>query len=196
MNRASLIFVSIAALLIGGLIGLNLSSAGKASNEVAASAETGPSTQPAGSLTYSLINPDDYPAEEDEFGRPVPATLGENFKASNKAFKQESLSIELGLDGEVEYKVEMQQGDSVVYRWSIANGAAYYDFHAHPQHEETTFFTRYVEGEGSEHAGSIVAAYEGQHGWFWLNIADQPITIELEVAGFYDQIVKIALDEG
>ena len=196
MNRSSLIFISVAALLIGGLVGLNLSSAGKASNEVTASAETATVSQPAGSLTYRLIDPDDYSAEEDEFGRPVPATLGENFKASDKALKQETLSIELGLDGEVEYKVEMQQGDSIVYRWSVTSGAAYYDFHAHPQHEETTFFTRYIEGEGSEHAGSIVAAYEGQHGWFWLNIADQPITIELVVAGFYDQIVKISLDEG
>ena len=59
---------------------------------------------------------------------------------------------------------------------------------------ETDFFTRYSEGEASSDSGSIVAAYKGQHGWFWLNISDQPVTITLEVAGFSDRNVLIATD--
>jgi len=38
-----------------------------------------------------------------------------------------------------------------------------------------------------------MAAYTGQHGWFWLNIADGPTTVTLEVSGFYDEIVEIDL---
>jgi hypothetical protein len=38
-----------------------------------------------------------------------------------------------------------------------------------------------------------MAAYTGQHGWFWLNIADGPTTVTLDVNGFYDEIVEIDL---
>ena len=47
------------------------------------------------------------------------------------------------------------------------------------------------EGEGVASAGSIVAAYPGQHGWYWLNLEADPITITLEVAGDYNDVVEI-----
>ena len=53
------------------------------------------------------------------------------------------------------------------------------------------FLDRVLEGEGDARKGAILAAYDGQHGWFWLNIADGPATVTLNVAGFYSEIIKI-----
>ena len=93
----------------------------------------------------------------------------------------------------VEYKAVMQQGDSIAFRWSTDGGEMYYDFHAHDEAFGPEFFTRYDEGEGTERSGTIVAAYDGQHGWFWLNLEAEPTTITLEVSGFYDEVVEIDL---
>jgi hypothetical protein len=38
-----------------------------------------------------------------------------------------------------------------------------------------------------------MAAFTGQHGWFWLNLSQGPVVIELNVSGFYDKIVEIEL---
>ena len=129
----------------------------------------------------------------DEFGRAVPAVDGENLIDSNKAFKSESLAIELGVDGSVEYKAMMNQGDAFVYAWRAPAGEVYFDFHAHPPDADPDFFTRYKAGEGQADQGTVLAPYDGQHGWYWLNLTDQPVTITLEVAGFYDEVVKIDL---
>ena len=53
------------------------------------------------------------------------------------------------------------------------------------------YFIRYEEGEEGENAGSLVAPFDGNHGWYWLNIEDYPIEITLEVHGFYDHIEEL-----
>ena len=43
-------------------------------------------------------------------------------------------------------------------------------------------------------AGLIpVAPFAGEHGWYWLNIHDGPVTITLTVTGFYDDIVDYGI---
>ena len=133
--------------------------------------------------TFRFLSPDTVTLEKDEYGQVLAAASGENFIASDRGLRSETLEIVLDLDATVEYKVLMQQGNSISFRWG-ADGQAYYDFHAHDAAFGDDFFTRYAEGEASSSAGSIVAAYDGQHGWFWLNISDAPTTITLEVMGF------------
>ena len=84
----------------------------------------------------------------------------------------------------------MDQGEVLLYEW-IADGEVYYDFHAHEAKGNPDFWTRYSEGEGTADQGSIVAPYQGQHGWFWMNIEERPITIKLTIAGYYDELTEI-----
>lgn len=193
MNRSTMIFTLISALLIGGVVGLSFNSDNQPQTE-GIEAEPRLVSSNNVSLDFRFIDPNDFVVEEDDFGVSLPSTLGENFIDSDKVFKHETLLVELPLDGAVEYKVEMEQSDSIVFQWAVVEGEVYSDFHGHPKDDETGFFTRYLESEGIQSSGSIVAPYKGQHGWFWLNIADHPITIELVVAGFYDQIVMLPLE--
>lgn len=81
------------------------------------------------------------------------------------------------------------------YRIGLNGGQAYYDFHSHPPDADPNFFTRYEEGEGSRRAGTILVPYVGEHGWYWLNLEDHPVAIQLEAAGFYDEWVAYELGE-
>ena len=186
MGRSTIVLVTLAALGLGALIGFSLVDELEPDSVAAEAAPTG------GAPAFRYLSPDSISVEHDEFGQAIPAASGENFIARDRGLKTEVLEIALDPDATVEYKAMMQQGDSISFRWST-DGEVYYDFHAHDDAFGEEFFTRYAEGEGSSQAGSIVAAYDGQHGWFWLNISDTPITIKLEVMGFYDEIIEIDL---
>ena len=100
--------------------------------------------------------------------------------------KSNVIEIPLELDGELEYKVRMKAGETLVYSWSVDNGTAYYDFHAESEPDGADL--RYKEeqdGLPGEH-GSLVAPFDGIHGWYWLNLEDHPIVITLRVSGFYE----------
>ena len=191
MGKSTIVLVTIAALGLGALIGTSLVDKADPDSVAAEAARTGVAAT-GGAPVFRFLSPDTVSVEHDEFGQALPVANGENFIARDRGLKTETLEIVLELDATVEYKALMQQGDSISFRWST-DGEAYYDFHAHDEAFGEGFFTRYAEGEGSSSAGSIVAAYDGQHGWYWLNISDAPITITLEVMGFYDEIIEINL---
>ena len=192
MGKSTLVLIALAALGLGTLIGVSLI------DERAVIEEQAPATEVAvastgGAPVFRFLAPGDVSVEEDDFGQPLPAADGENFIARDGEPKSESLTITIGLDESVEIKALMQQGDAIAFRWSTDGGEVYYDFHAHNEAFGPRFFSRYDEGEGTSRSGAIMAAYTGQHGWYWLNIADGPTTVTLEVSGFYDEIVEIEL---
>ncbi|MGI9271915.1 MAG: hypothetical protein ACR2QT_09075 [Woeseiaceae bacterium] len=197
MGKSTLVLVTLAALGLGALIGFSL--VDEEAADVVTETATGAAAMPGaadtgGAPVYRFLSPETTSVEHDEYGQAVPGANGENHIPRDGELKTEVLEITLELDAVTEYKALMKQGDSITYRWSTDGGDAYYDFHAHDVAFGDEFFTRYAEGEGSSSGGSIVAAYDGQHGWFWLNISDAPITITLEVMGFYDEIIEIDLE--
>ena len=194
MGKSTIVLVTLAAVGLGTLIGFSLVDEDEpVVDSIAAEAVPTAAVDGGGAPAFRFLSPESVSVEHDEYGQALPVAGGENFIARDRGLKTEILEIALDLDATVEYKALMQQGDSIAFRWS-ADGEAYYDFHAHDEAFGDEFFTRYAEGEGSSSAGSIVAAYDGQHGWFWLNISDTPIMITLEVMGFYDEIIEIDLE--
>jgi hypothetical protein len=200
MGKSTIVLVTLAALGLGALIGSSLVDEGEpVAADAAPTGATLTGAAPTGAVstggapTFRFLSPDGVTVEHDEYGQAMPIAAGENFIASDRGLKTEILEITLGGDGATEYKAVMQQGDSISYSWSVAGGQVYYDFHAHDEAFGEEFFTRYAEGEGVNDAGTILAAYDGQHGWFWLNLEADPITITLEVMGFYDEIIEIDL---
>ena len=53
---------------------------------------------------------------------------------------------------------------------------------------------RYEEADGVTHrSGSLVAPFNGEHGWFWLNVSDTPVKIRLTVTGYQQKLVNYGL---
>ena len=137
-----------------------------------------------------------YPDIPEEFDAYEPDVLGAPFSFTHDiAFRSDRIAINLELDEEVEVKVVMQQGDSIVYAWKVDNGDVYADFHADPGDNAAAYpqgyFIRYRESETGSSSGSLVAPFDGNHGWYWLNIQDDAIRITLEVHGYYESLGEI-----
>ena len=196
MSKSTLFLVVIATLMLGALIGVAVVSNEDAvpAGDVATAAVDIASEVGESAVSVRYLSPEDVEIEYDDFGTALPTMSGDNFVAGRREWRHETTLVEIPGDGSVEYKALMEQGDSLSFTWSVDGGEAYYDMHAHDEAFGEEFFTRYEEGEGTGAAGTIIAPYSGQHGWFWLNLEADPITITLETAGFYERIIKIDLE--
>jgi hypothetical protein len=138
-----------------------------------------------------------WPGIPEEFDFWEPDILGDPFsRTQDTKFRSDTMMIELDVGEQTEYKAVMKQGDAFVYHWRLANGTTVYtDFHADPGENAEgypdQYYIRYAESETAEGSGSLVAPFDGNHGWYWLNIEEEPITITLEVHGYYDRLEEI-----
>lgn len=135
------------------------------------------------------------PAAED-FDFYEPEVLGDPYTRSREQpVRSHRLVIPLDVSEQVEVKATMKQGNALIYSWKLIDGdTVYADFHADPQQAELypdQYWIRYLESEKGSASGSLVAPFDGNHGWYWLNIEDHPVSIELEVHGFYETLDEI-----
>ncbi len=116
----------------------------------------------------------------------IPMAPPETARFYTSPIRSNVIEIPLEVDGELEYKFRMKAGETIVYSWTVDNGAAYYDFHAASEPDGRDLrYKEEQEGASSGH-GSLVAPFDGIHGWYWLNLEDHPIVITLRVSGFYE----------
>ncbi len=102
------------------------------------------------------------------------------------AWHSDTVKIPIGPDGELEYKLRMKAGETVVYSWKVDRGSVYYDLHGQPENNPDKA-QRYKEVQEATSAnGSLVAPFDGIHGWYLLNLTAEPLTVTLHVAGFYE----------
>lgn len=81
-----------------------------------------------------------------------------------------------------ELKLTMKKGGTAAYRMVVEGGRVNFDLHAHGGGRSTT----HIKGRGSRGAeGEIVAAFDGDHGWFWRNRDCKVVTVTLMLRGAY-----------
>ena len=64
-----------------------------------------------------------------------------------------------GNNGQLEYMIGMKAGETVVYSWEVLKAS-----------------------------GSLIAPWQGIHGWFWQNKSEAPVVVRSRMAGFYELI--------
>jgi len=137
-----------------------------------------------------------YPGIPTRFDYFEPDVLGEPFsRAQDMPFRSDTMNVALEVGEQVEVKAVMRRGDALVYAWRVDDGVVYSDFHADPGEGAAgypdRYFIRYRESETAESSGSLVAPFDGNHGWYWLNIEEHPVTVMLDVRGYYREIGEI-----
>jgi hypothetical protein len=126
----------------------------------------------------------------------LPATDAANAVAHFYAteLRTDTVEIPLAASGDadqgdnLEWKVRMKQGDTLVYSWSVAAPAEefYSDFHGETAPTPEVNVVTYKKGTGIESHGSMVAPFDGIHGWYLQNQSQQPVTVRLKLSGFYE----------
>lgn len=100
---------------------------------------------------------------------------------------QEKVEFVLEPGASMEVKLKMSKGSSVEFTWIAEGGRINYDLHAHGNGESTG----YAKGRGvTGDTGNIVAAFDGNHGWFWRNRDKQDVRVTLYVRGDYEALIQ------
>jgi hypothetical protein len=109
-------------------------------------------------------------------------------------FRSDTIDIPLkGADSqgsELEYKVRMKPGATLVYSWSVQAPPEefYYDFHSQqlPSPGPKEVVISHKSGIGVGGNGALVAPFEGIHGWYLQNQSLKPVVVHLKLSGFYE----------
>lgn len=104
-------------------------------------------------------------------------------------------TYEIVLDGfaALEFKIGMTAGDTVVYEWQANPNAPEMlssEFHGHTerQGEEPGHLMFYSNHNNGNEKGTLLAPFDGIHGWYLKNNGLDTIEVTLKVAGFYEEV--------
>jgi hypothetical protein len=87
-----------------------------------------------------------------------------------------------------EIKLRMKEGEKALYRWTVQGGVVNYDTHGDAIGRSIS----YVKGRGvAADEGELMAAFTGNHGWFWRNRGQADVTVVLHTGGAYSDIQRV-----
>jgi hypothetical protein len=95
---------------------------------------------------------------------------------------------------ELEYKVRMKQGATLIYEWTVEGltnpEEFYYDFHGHTLSEtrEAMTVATYKQATGLSAKGALTAPFDGVHGWYLQNQGVPAVVVKVKLSGFYELI--------
>ena len=99
---------------------------------------------------------------------------------------QDTIKITVPANKGIEYKFDVKKDATFSYTWKTVNDEQlFFDFHGEPKGNTTGYFKSYKETTDNMSSGTLIAPFEGTHGWYWSNQTAQPITIILKAVGSY-----------
>lgn len=118
--------------------------------------------------------------------------LGESTASSMPGISKETIAIELKPGQATEVKLAMPKGASVNFAWNTTGGGLNFDTHGDPVNAPKDFYHGYGKGRNeTQQAGTLTAAFDGKHGWFWRNRSENTVTVNLTVEGQFTEMKKV-----
>ncbi|HTK35951.1 MAG TPA: hypothetical protein VL358_11785 [Caulobacteraceae bacterium] len=166
-------------------------------------------------LVVGFVLPAEFHADPTGFGRAtgllklgtpqppkaevVAAGTTANTRYYPTAYRSDEVEIPLAAGGdenrkdELEYKVRMKPGDSMVYAWSVPvpnPEEFYYDFHGETPAAAgaPAKVVEYKQSTGTSSNGVLIAPIPGVHGWYLQNQSVKPVVVKLKMSGFYELV--------
>ncbi len=105
-------------------------------------------------------------------------------------YRSDELSLTLAPGEGAEIKAQMAAGQRLVYSWTAVGGGVDVDMHGEaldPTGGDRSYQTGEFETAGH---GAFEAPMAGNHGWFWQNLNDAPVTITVKTSGFYAKLFR------
>ena len=104
---------------------------------------------------------------------------------SDVPYRRDALTLTLQPGEGREIKALMRAGEQFVFRWKAEGGVVNFDMHGERINAGDAFTSHQKGMRQAGGQGVFVAPFDGTHGWFWRNRGKQPVTITVDVAGFY-----------
>jgi len=99
-------------------------------------------------------------------------------------YRVDRATFKLGPYEFIEYKYRLVQGANMIFSWH-ATAPVTHDFHGAPDGQGPEAEVTIDKQTKSHAAGALSAPFTGMHGWYWENPGGDPVTIELNAAGFF-----------
>ena len=163
---------------IGGALGLTQMGQIKTARSAEAAADAKTAAAPAVAT----------PAAPAAAPAPAPAAVQ---VAQAPSGKSDEMTITLRPGQGAEIKLDMRKGDQVEFSWQSGGGAVNFDTHGDPVNAPKNFYHGYGKGREDSVKGSLQAAFDGQHGWFWRNRGKADVSITLKTQGQYSAIKRV-----
>jgi hypothetical protein len=158
--------------------GLRLTEMGEIKQQLAAQAKADAAAPP------TAVEPAPTVAAAPAVAPVAPAPVTE---AAQSAPWRDEMSVTLTPGEGAEIKLRMQAGEKAEYRWVVEGGAVNFDTHGDGGGRSIS----YEKGRGvPEDEGELVAAFTGNHGWYWRNRGQTNVTLELRTRGTYSDIKR------
>ncbi len=104
--------------------------------------------------------------------------------------RADEMQVTLAPNEGTEIKVELAKGKKVQYSWASDGGRANFDLHGDSKKLNIDYHT-YSKGSEQKSDGVLIAAFDGNHGWFWRNRTSKTLTVTLKVSGEHTGIKHI-----
>lgn len=101
---------------------------------------------------------------------------------------KDKITVTLAPGQGAEVKLTMKKGTVAEFDWTVEGGVANFDLHGDGGGKSISYKKgRGVPGE----SGSLIAAFDGNHGWFWRNRTKQDVNVTLRVRGDYAAVKRM-----
>ena len=122
----------------------------------------------------------------------APVATDSTVAAATPAAEQKhetTLTLKPGQAAEI--KLDMRKGATVAFTWQ-ASGVVNFDAHGDPPNAPKDFYHGYGKGRGVDRdKGTLQAAFDGKHGWFWRNRGNGNVSVTLNTLGQYTAIKRV-----
>tara|TARA_B100001989_G_scaffold157610_1_gene112837 strand:- start:986 stop:1597 length:612 start_codon:yes stop_codon:yes gene_type:complete len=103
--------------------------------------------------------------------------------------RSDEFEINLAPDQSTEIKVTMKEAGKVNYSWDANGSDIFFDVHGDSKSLKINYH-KYYKGTADKKDGTLEAAFDGSHGWYFKNRNKEPVTIVLKVDGAYSAVKR------
>jgi hypothetical protein len=115
-------------------------------------------------------------------------TAAQSAPASQSSSWRDEMTFTLSPGQGTEVKLKLKEGEKAQYSWSVKGGVVNFDTHGDAIGRSVS----YEKGRGvASDEGELVAAFTGNHGWFWRNRGEADVTVSLQTGGAYSDIKRV-----
>jgi len=124
-------------------------------------------------------------------GPNVPRPVEADYPAPDKQLpiREDQTEVIVPAGKGIEFKINVLKYGTVKYEWTTQNRELlYFDFHGEVKQKvktKQTYYDSYTIANANNMAGSMLAPFEGSHGWYFKNNTEQDIVVNLKLKGQY-----------
>lgn len=101
---------------------------------------------------------------------------------------RDSMKVTIEPTKRIEVKLVMTKGQKADFEWSTDGAEVAFNLHGEVPNDPSVKAHVYHRGASKGEKGSVVAVFDGVHGWSWRNTGEKPVTITVKASGQFSAL--------